>query len=419
MDVKKIVFLFYTIYTVYIIYICGVTNIEITDILAGVVFLWIIYGLFVFGASLSDKLVFKTNVKVFLNTELSVSWWVAFSLLSFPFAIIAAKFYTGNGPLQVFSNIINGVSNYYSYQQYFSKNSIDTLAITSKAPYIIMMFWVKASMIYGCVRLLLHWEGKKIKRVVVFIICVLPHFYIALARGTNFEYYEFTILMIFIILYRIKSEFSFQKIGGKAFKSLLICLVLGIVLISVYSTVIEARGFVLKTKITRDIYYEPDSYVAQLMPQFSYLMVNFFNYLGFGIFYVSSFVNKVWLGDITNFFAGFVFGGFSLFGAGTTTEIMKTTIDMSSNWHPDLINFINDFGIIGVIILVMALGYISQRIYTEEQSIWKDIGKYLIILQMLSLPVGNFILCSSANKLLVLMVAFFLVFGKKKDVHNG
>ena len=419
MNVKKIVMLFYLMYTVYILLICGMTSITVFDILPAVILIWIAFGIFSYGEKVAGKIKFKKSFSNYLEIDVSERAWILLSLISPPSAVIAAHFYTGLWPTEVISNLLNGISNYAHYQSYFAQNGIATAGIV-KLPYILMLFWVKLVLLYGCVRIFLHQAKMTFKSILMVGVCVVPHFYVALARGTNFEYYEFMILMVYIILSKIESEMSLRKMGLKGLKSMGICLVLGVCLVVVFCIVLGARGYVLNLKITKDIAYNENSFLVQLLPGFSFIIVNLFDYLGFGLFYIASYINKVWFASLHSFFAGFFLKGYELLYDVSTKEIMKETIDVGVNWHPDMINCINEWGVIGLLALIGTLGFVLGKLYIYKDSIWKGISKYLIILQMLSFPIGNFLMCSSAYKLLIVMVSVILLLEKKnRELENG
>ena len=413
MDARKIIMFFYIIYTGYLLVICGVTSIALVDMIPAIVLLWMMYVAFVSGGELSKKVCFFETNRKYINTELSSRVWITVSLLAIPFAILAAKYYTGLGPMQVINNLLNGVSNYYYYQFYFANSGIATVGL-AKIPYVLMLSWVKASMIYGCVRIFFYEKCKILMKIIMFGVCVAPHIYIAMARGTNFEFYEFTILMIFLVLSKITSSISIKKISINAIVALVMCFVFGVVLIAVYCSVLEARGYAFNVKISKDICYDENAFLVQLAPGLSFVMVNLFSYLGFGMFYIASFVNEVWFSSLNNFLAGFLVKGYESITGISTNQLMKDTIDMGVRWHPDFVNSINEYGIVVTFVLIVLIGYFSRMLYMRGNDVWVYMAEYFIVLQMLSFPVGNFIMSSSANKLLIIMIVFFLILGKKK-----
>jgi len=88
-------------------------------------------------------------------------------------------------------------------------------------------------------------------------------------------------------------------------------------------------------------------------------------------------------------------------------EIMKELIDMGARWHPDIALFINNFGYIGLVLFCLFIGMFCRYISSAKK---KDSIIYLtifiILLQMISLPVGNFIASSSASILIVVLLLY-------------
>lgn len=407
MSLKKIIMIFYLVYTVYILLICGVTSINIPYILPAIMILWFIFIVFWLG----DKKAKRVHIKPIYSWHWSIDiplWgWAFIIVIGMCSAVISMYFYTGQWPGTVFKNLLTGQSNYYAYQEYYAQTTITTMGF-AKLQYVLMLFVMKFIMVFGAIYWLTDCEKIRFKNIVGVLICAMPQFYMALARGTNIEFYEFTIMMVFIILSRTKGELSFKRVSMSVIKPLVLCLLFGICLVTVYCTVLNARGYALNVRISQDITYDVDAWMVRLFPEFAFIVVNLFSYLGYGMYYISAYVQEILLQNPENFFMAFVPKGYELFNGSSIPIIMKETIDMGARWHADFIIGINAFGVIGILAIIYVMGFAVGQIEVEENSIWKRMLKYLVLLQMLSFPVGNFIMCSSASKLLVIFTILML-----------
>ena len=413
MPLKKIVGIFYLIYTVYILLICWLTDVTPLYIFSGLTALWVMYGCFLLG----DRAAGRWGGRGFRRWALprrytpEPAWtgilWGCGILLAAACSVVAIHFYTGQWPGGVLANLRSGVSNYYTYQFYFPEHGA-LLSTMQRLPYILMMAFSKFIFVTG----LLYWCLLKPftpRHLVVAVLCCLGQLYFSLGRGTNFEMYELTILAVFIVLKKCRFELSLRRFGRAAVKPLLACLCAGIVLVCVYYAVLASRHYYANVYISQDIHYNEASLPAQLVPELSLLVLNLFGYLGFGLYYISSFFNLVAARSASTLFATLCPLGFRLLTGESTMTIMTRTIDVGVMWHADFVNFINTLGLPGTLALIALLGFLAGRLERGRHSVWSGMAGYFLLLQMLAFPVGNFVLASSANILLVGLSAAMLL----------
>lgn len=413
MPLKKIVGIFYLIYTVYILLICWLTDVTPLYIFSGLTALWVMYGCFLLG----DRAAGRWGGRGFRRWALprrytpEPAWtgllWGCGIFLAAACSVVAIHFYTGQWPVGVLDNLRSGVSNYYTYQFYFPEHGA-LLSTVQRLPYILMMAFSKFIFVTG----LLYWCLLKPftpRHLVVAVLCCLGQLYISLGRGTNFEMYELTILAVFIVLKKCRFELSLRRFGRAAVKPLLACLCAGIVLVCVYYVVLASRHYYANVYISQDIHYNATSLPAQLVPELSLLVLNLFGYLGFGLYYISSFFNLVAARSASTLFATLCPLGFRLLTGESTMTIMERTIDVGVMWHADFVNFINTLGLPGTLALIALLGFLAGRLERGRCSVWSGMAGYFLLLQMLAFPVGNFVLASSANILLIGLSAVMLL----------
>ena len=415
MQLKKIVAIFYCVYTFYILLVCWLTDISALYIVPGLLALWTIYGFFAAGDRLAGRWVGRKPLHLELPRILCLKpalrgfFWACGIVLAVMCSVLAIHFYTGQWPGSVVSNLHSGVSNYYIYQYYFKEHGALS-SVFARLPYILMTAFSKFIFIYGVI----SWcQLRKCtpRHLVMASLCCLGQVYISLGRGTNFEIYELTILVVFIVLKKCRFELSLRQFGRAVVKPLMACLAAGLCLVCVYYIILGTRHFyATNVYVSQDIHYAEGSLPAQLLPELSLLVLNLFGYLGFGLYYISSFINRVMLRGPVELAAAFCPMGYRLLMGESTSDIMERTIDIGVMWHPDFINAVDCLGLVGTLLLIALLGFFCGRLERSVPDAWTQMAGYLLLLQMLSFPVGNFVMCSSANQLLIcLLIAVFLL----------
>ncbi len=151
MNTKFAVRLFYVIYSVYVLLVANVTSIDLRFLMLSVFMMWVHYFVFSMGYSLKPRKTFVTERDTNRNGWLSNrsnSFLLLIGISSLLSATMVVKYYTGQTPLDVLTNIKRNVSVYYQYQTFFRENARDVLSI-SKLPFIFMMFYTKSLMFYS------------------------------------------------------------------------------------------------------------------------------------------------------------------------------------------------------------------------------------------------------------------------------
>jgi len=403
MNIKKVINIFYIIYTIYIIMVINTTSLTFFMIFPAIAVMWINFFVFSLGYSINRG----NNIPV-LTSGYSNSWLLnrnkisllIIALFSILFSIAAVKYYTGQTPLSTFENLANNYSLYSQYQYYFREQQRYIFSL-KKIPFVFMLFYIKLIVFYSYVSFLIVKEKTTKFDKFYLILVTLAHVYFGLARGTNYEFFELLILIIFVILSKsIKLKKSKLPLAA-LFKIFL----LGSLMIFIFYIGISARGVNFNNYISQDVQYDPNGVLPLLSPFLSFITIIIFGYFGFGFFYISTYVSELWFSSIGNFIAGFLPLGYYAFRVKNIPNIMRNLVDMGARWHPDVALIINYIGYLGLLMSCFLIGIFAKHLYnTKSKGPIIYFTSFIILLQMISLPVGNFISTSSASKLIVALL---------------
>lgn len=405
MDVKKIIRYFYIGYTLYMIMVINTTNLRFFMILPSFLVMWINYFIFSLGYKVK-----KEKHETELDPKLLDSWLInrkkslLFLIASFSimFSTAAVKYYTGQTPVTVFKNLFSNISLYYEYQTYFAQQQRNIFSLR-KLPFVLMLFYVKFILFYSYISfIIIKDKTTKFEKFYLGIITI-SYIYIGIARGTNFEFFELVMIIIFSILYK----FKVKRIKIRL-KTLIVIPILVILMIYIFYWGLTRRGIIFKYYISRDVFYNPNGLIPLLFPFLSFVTLLIYGYFGFGFFYMSKFITEVWFSSFENFIAGILPLGFYATEQTSITTIMKKVVDIGARWHPDTALFIGNFGYLGLLLLCFLMGA-SCKYFIKFRSSSSCFINYIILMQMISLPVGNFISTSSSNKLIVVSLITYWI----------
>ena len=206
------VFIFYTIYSLYTLFVFLVSDYKMYHAILGVLCVWLTYVAFKLGFDFSKKV--YSNFNCDLNKEhvsfplSDIAHWnpvkyFFIAIIDWIFTIMAAKFYTGRGFFSVLKGAVGGDSAYYTYQEYFLSNKLNSFSV-EKIPYIIMNSFITIILIWSVISLL-SIQNKKWYNIAFVIIVILAYLYFGASRGTNFEVYIVFILCMFCLIKKSKN----------------------------------------------------------------------------------------------------------------------------------------------------------------------------------------------------------------------
>lgn len=105
----------------------------------------------------------------------------------------------------------------------------------------------------------------------------------------------------------------------------------------------------------------------------------------------------------------------------TISDMVGEKIKIYARWHPDIIFNINTIGFLGTIFLFFLLGYFTRYIERENIPTIVHLTKFIVFVQMISLPIGNFVFISSSSTLIVVLIisvwVWEIIFKKKNHLH--
>ncbi|MFB8544959.1 O-antigen polymerase [Enterococcus casseliflavus] len=413
----KLLKIFYIFFFIYILFIINITSLTFYNLFPSLIFLSLLYFMFRMGTKITKN---KKNIKEFSTPWLLKRGSVFISSLAFislMFSFLVVQFYAGQSFVSVFYNLSNNISLYAEYQNYFVQNNIGNFSLT-KLPFIFMMAFVKFNLFYSYLSINLFFKKKIPLFYKIYIIVItFAYLYIGIARGTNFEMFEFIVLIIYTLISKGK------KIDIKKYLFMIILIIFSIY---IFFNVIEIRGGdgSVNYVISRDVFYNFDSYLNKFFPTVTLFLLSIYSYFGFGFFYISIFINKIWFSSLSSIFVYLLPFGTYAFSKPALQEEILNYIDIGARWHPDSMVFLDRFGFGLLMIFCILLGFIVNRINTQNIVNTLDyLISFFVVLQMLSFPVGNFITSSTSSQLIVIFLITYklirqIMRGKKNENRN-
>ena len=400
MQTKNAIRAAYIAYSIYLLLLILLTTIHIKDMVFSFLAMWLCYYIFVLGI----KSKYCHSIDNSCNNDLkltdlkshSVIYFIFTSLL---FAIITAKFYTGQSPRELISNLKNNQSVYYIYQANLKARDIGRSIASriNRLPYILMLFVVKFNMIAELVKYsLINREHNEIIKV---FIALISYLYICLARGTSYEIFELLILLVFIYYQRIDKN----RVAKKNLGFLWIAF-LGIGAFILFTNRILQRGVMPVFEIDGFI-FNNDNFMNNVFPTFPISLYFTYNYFGFGMIYFNKMITQMISEHIL--YTCLVPKGSFLITGQNLKAYMEPIISINARWVPDIANIISNYGIVITLLIIFYLGKLSNKyssFYNNRSIRSYYIMNYFIFLQMISFPVGNFVVTSSSNLLILLFI---------------
>jgi len=384
--------------------------------LPSLMLLWVSYFVFKLGCLKGIKVPVK-NVRVESNAPIS-KWLLLFTIGMLAFIPLYVRFYTGGNlgmlALGFYSNV-GADSNYQEYQRYFMENNLDQFSLT-KLPYIVG---------YGLAKLLFYYFvfayigfSKKISMGSVILIVVLFLLYsmVGMARGTSFENFELLILLAFATLTRAKivnNQNFYNK--SQLMKLLIIVVLIGGAFVVGKSLRSDGDALGNLSGPTTTLLYDGSSWVMNIFPSIGKIALSFSGYFVFGLYYTSELFWKLWLNStigladmIIPFSAPYIDELVSY-----RIELESLGVDCGACWSPDISGFAFYLGLPLLFVFIYFIGVLSGKAYNKTVMNF-DVGYclvlYLIVYEMISLHVGNFLVISSSNKIMLLAVILVICF---------
>jgi len=213
------------------------------------------------------------------------------------------------------------------------------------------------------------------------------------------EFFELGLALVFAFLLRPRGK----KRKGAFVKLAVVATGLALV----YSRLLTDRGYTtLSLAAGGDVKLDPNGVGNLLGASVVGFLLKFYDYFGFGFHYVSSYWSAVWLSSGTNAMEGLL--PFGYVAAGTDpVALMPQVLDMGPRWHPDSVLIMSWLGLVGLLAICFALG-LAGRALENDASLAAITLLYFVLMQMISLPVGNFVWIDRSNAFVVLLFSGIL-----------
>ncbi|WP_203261144.1 hypothetical protein [Streptococcus uberis] len=394
MELIKILRITYISLSIYIIGIFLISSFKIREIFPGVVILWGIYFFFQLGYRSTSYLPKKNGYKkrkIKIKDE-NVVFYIL-SILSIIFSIITSQFYTGNSFISVVNSFKNTASSLYVNYQLYAQNSGILVFSFSKIPFILMNFYIKSCIFTFIPYYFLIKEKVTFLNYLAIINFIFAHIYFGTARGTNFEMFEIILLIIYILLKKRSSNL----------KKYLVILSLISIAIIIFMNKVESRGYTFDFIKTTDFYVENDSLLLSIFPFLPSILIPLYSYFGFGFYYCSTFISKVWLNNFfSTIYYSLPFKSFNFFD--NVSVSVNKLIYVGPRWQPDFLTLSDNFGFLISFLLIYYFGFLTKKLQYFKGELIFYVTEYIIFLQFTSLLVGKFLITSSSSLLLVVVV---------------
>ena len=420
MGLKKTVRTFYLVYTIYTFMLMMISDYKLTYALFGLIPIWSVYLFFAAGYQSAKRVSTENGEYTLRGSKFPFSnildWkayqYILCDVLCWISTIQAGRFYTGRNFVRVITGMFNGENAYSIYQSY--AKIVNRSFSMTKVPYILMLTFLTVMLIWSATGIIIPTKKKRLIQIIHVFSVFVAYMYFGVARGTNFETYIAFVTITYCILNRVKPN---QK--NHSNKPIVMVAALGASMIGAFRIVVEARGYKFVNNLCAEIHYLPDRFISKTFPAFTNILTSVFRYLGWGTFTIGVFKYDIVLGSFKGILASLIPLGFRLFFNNNLPDIMRETVSVGVGWVPDYMTFIDYFGIILFFAIVFSLGRLGAWLHYADNmpSLLGDVAGLLIFIEMLSIPVGNFLFVSTPNMLTVFAVLIWY-FYEKLNTHR-
>ena len=314
------------------------------------------------------------------------------------------EFYTGLNPRTVFSSLNEGISTYSLYQKNFEDSNLSSFSI-KKLPFILGNGILRFILIVSFFKIIVFRKKVFKHEYVCFFLMFFIIFFVGLGRGTSFELFEISTIIIFALTAKR------SYLGNKTLfnKSTLIKLFVFIIFaLSFFSYNISVRYGDAIDFFTFEN-FDKSSVVYSISKPISLVLYNLYGYFLFGLHFTSVVINELFLGSFNGLVSAVVPNGASLLGIEESEGFLSTYqafvsrfININAMWRPDSAHIIENFGIFLTFLIIFMFGHYSKMFYKKgKKNLSSLVLLYFIFYFFISLPVGGFIYVSSGNQLCI------------------
>lgn len=329
------------------------------------------------------------------NIKLDFKWVLLAFILLMLVTNDMITYYTGSDIYQSLQNILNGDSNYSSYQEFFRENERSTFE-PIKIYYNIILAILKISAFFSIY--MIFFLKKRTKR---YYLLLLPLVSYAITRGTNIEFFD--IFLYTSIVFIVKYKASNINLKIKLTRNLSI---LFIVFISMFFYQIQSR-------------YSFEYQVPACNYDFCYNKSYPFGSIGALLYSITPY----FLGGLINlyvYFSDITFSYFLPFNSAITGhnayEACSESTIVCGPWKPMIISFVESIGLIFTIALYTIIPFLMRSINRKiKNQFIHSLVLYLYLYFLVSGFMGGGISSSFSNLVLVFFI-IVLYFKSKMNV---
>ena len=159
--------------------------------------------------------------------------------------------------------------------------------------------------------------------------------------------------------------------------------------------------------------YEPNEFFSKLFPNLSIYYMFLYTYLGFGIYYLATLINKIWLTSIKGFIGAIIPPLNVMFGIHPIEET-NDLVNIGVKWIPDAASIMNVIGIFGLLFCCYLIGkFLKKSSYLQmKNNGYSLLFGYFIFVFLVSIPNGHFITFSSEQILIAYTVLRYIFYQK-------
>ena len=401
----KVVLCIYLLLTLYSFVLCMDTAWPFFSMILAVSFMWLVYFFFYLGTLKHKNYGLKRKAynsnqafeieSCFFYKQKKISILLILLLMS-AFSILSIRFYTGSSILEIFRNIVSGVSNYNNYQEYVRKMDLGSSLI--RVPFALMLGCQYLVMVFSGIEFTMLPPGtvNRSRPALVFFFTTLLVCLFSLARGTTFEFFILLVFFVFLVVLKY----------GMTPRTILIGVLCFITVSIILMTNTAIRGNVLSVSLSIDrleIISNPFFFRSNV---FGLMLSTVFGYLGYGIYYLSCYLEFFFCRSIEEL-VSFLFPFIHTIFWGSSLPECNIIAEKGVKWSPDIARLIDSIGVFGLFLYSFVLGSLSKL---KSDTVPKCALKFIVLMQCISFPIGGFVGTSSSLKIVFVISAFFVLF---------
>lgn len=375
--------------------------------------MWLSYYVFKRGVNSRSR---DSVIADYITIEDKLKNKILFLFVLFMLVFIPAyiNFYTGGNPLILlmnFGQMTGANSNYAAYQLYAEEQNIATFSL-SKLPYIILNGMATFFFLYFCLYIISYKIKRTFSQVVFLFILFFLYFLKGVSRGTSFENFELLIVFLFCILAGRKIKNNKNFFSKKQLITITFIVFVGMIYFTFSLSMRSDSGLAMNGP-TSSLLYDPSSWIMSIAPGIGRMALGLSGYFVFPIYFTSEVFWHIWSSTLEGFVAAIIpFSANEFYhdtrSYGITLEKIYG-VDRGACWIPDIINIVYIIGIPLFLYIVYLMGIYTNKCYKKginEGDLSSMMLLYFITYEMISFPVGNFIMTASNNQIAVLLTIY-------------